>query len=120
MRKLSEFKNEEALDLLADILEPMSVIMTDDEVVDKLMSDGQRMEGAIMLIKNYKPEIIRILAAMDQEDPETYEFNIFTLPRRILEIVNDKELLAFFMEQQTETLKESFGSAKENTKESEN
>lgn len=119
MRKLSEFKNEEALDLLADILEPVSVIMTDDEVVDKLMSDNEKMSGAVLMIRRYKKELRRILAAMDQEDPETYEFNIFTLPRRILEIVNDKELLAFFMEQQTETLKESFGSAKENTEEQE-
>ena len=30
--KLSEFKGEEALDVLADIFEPLSVIFTDDEV----------------------------------------------------------------------------------------
>lgn len=119
MRKLSDYKNEEALDLLADILEPCSEIMTDKEVVDLLMSEDQKMRGAVLMIKNHKSALRQIMARMDQCDPESYEFNLFTLPRRILEIINDKELLSFFMEQQTETSEMSFGSAKENTEESE-
>lgn len=119
MRKLSEYKNEEALDLLADILEPSAEIMTDSEVVDLIMGNEQRMKGVVLMIKNHKTALMRIMAAMDREDPETYECNLFTLPRRILEIINDKDLLSFFMEQQTETSEKSFGSAKENTEVSE-
>lgn len=120
MRKLSDYKNEEAFDLLADILEPCAEIMTDKEAVDMIMSDANRLKGVSLMIKNHKSTIKLILARMDQCDPESYEAGFFALPRRVLEVVNDKELLAFFMEQQTETLKESFGSAKENTEESEN
>ena len=36
MRKLSEYKNEDALDLLADILEPVAHIFADKDFVNKL------------------------------------------------------------------------------------
>ena len=43
MRKLSEIQNEEALDVLADILEPTIVIARDGEVKKKAKESTQNL-----------------------------------------------------------------------------
>lgn len=114
MKRLSDFKNEEALDLLAGILEPASTIMMDADAVNELMH-GNKLHGAAALITRHKKEVIEILARMDGQDPATYEFGFFELPTRILEVVNDEELLAFFTWQQTQSSEKRTGSVRANT-----
>lgn len=96
--KLSEFKGEEALDLLADIIEPAAEIMSDPKVKDLIRTKNK---AAIVkaLIKDHKKSIIEILAATDGVPVEEYNMNILTLPVKILEILNDKELVDFFTSQ---------------------
>ena len=106
--RISELKGEAALDFLADIIEPASKIMTDPEV-KKLTEERNRVAIIKKLIKNYKPEIIEILAALDGVPADKYEINVFTLPVKIIELINDKELLSFFtsqvsMEDQTSSI----------------
>lgn len=96
--KLSEVKGEDALDLLADIIEPASKIMVDPEI-KKLAKAKNRATIIKTLIKNHKPEIIEILAAMDGVPAKDYHVNVFTLPIKIGEIINDQELISFFTSQ---------------------
>lgn len=93
---LSEIKGEKALDVLADILEPAQEIMTDEEVVKNFRVGGNRIAGIAQAIRAHKKAVISILAALDGADPETYEVNVLTLPKKLLEIVNDEAMLQLF------------------------
>jgi hypothetical protein len=114
MKRLSDFKNEEAIDLLADILEPAAEIVTDQNVVAEFRN-GNKIRACAQMIKEHKKAVVRILAAMDGKTPENYEFGFFTLPSRVLEVINDEELQAFFISRQIENLDSNFGSAQETT-----
>lgn len=116
MKRLSEFKNEEALCLLADILDPMSEIMVDKEVTDLLRTGkgDDRVKAVSLMIKNHIESVIKILAYMDGEKPEEYSFGFFTLPARILEVLNDPELLSFFTDPEIQSSGQNFGSHPEN------
>lgn len=97
MRKLSEYKDGDALDLLADIMEPAVEIMADEEF--KAAFEQNRVKAASVAIKRHKNEVMEILARMDGVPVEDFHCNILTLPGRIIEILSDEELLAFFTEQ---------------------
>lgn len=122
MKKLSDFKNEEALGLLADILDPMSEIVSDNEVRDLLKTGkgDDRIKAVSIMIKNHTKQVIEILARMDGQEPDGYSFGFFTLPGRILEVLNDPELTAFFTDPVIQSSEQSFGSHPENITESEN
>lgn len=97
--KLSEIKGEAALDMLADIIEPATEIMTDPNV-QKLIKAKDRGKVIKALIKNHKKSIIEILATIDGVPVEQYDVNVFTLPIKLLELLNDKELMSFFTSQE--------------------
>lgn len=94
--KLSDYKNEEALDILADIIEPASEIFSDKKIVDLLRKDEAPMKAIKIAIKDHKKSVMEILAILDGVKPDEYECNVFTLPMKVLEVLNDEELLKFF------------------------
>lgn len=93
--KLSEYKNEQALDILADILEPSAKIFSDKDV-KKAFETGDKIKGIKAAIKTHKSEIIEILAVLDGVPVAEYECNVLTLPIKLLEILNDTDLMSFF------------------------
>ena len=115
MKKLSEYKNEEALDLLADIIEPVSYILADTEFVDKLQKN--RMSAIQHVIKEHKKDVLAILARLEDVPVEEYECTIFTLPVILINMLNDPDLLDFFKSQGLKIEEESSGSATENIEE---
>lgn len=114
--KLSEYKNEEALDILADILEPSIEIFTDKALI-KLIQGKDKPKAISYAIKNHKKPILSILAILDGKKPEEYECNVFTLPAKILEILNDEELMSFFSSQLPTEGQIASGNVMENTEE---
>ena len=116
MRKISELRGEDALDVLADILEPASEIMTDNKVAE-LARSGDRIRAVSVAIKSHKRAVIKILAALEGEDYETYKPALLTLPLKLLEIFNDPDVVQVFTLQGQKTESASFGSATENTEE---
>lgn len=89
--KLSEYKNEDAIEVIADIIEPLSAIFTDDEI----KKEKNRMKAVSKALKKYKKEVIQILARIDGVPVEKYECNALTLPIKVLEVMNDKEIQDF-------------------------
>lgn len=110
--KLSDLKGEAALDALADMIEPASEIMTDTHFV-KCLRDGNRMKAVQLALRNHKKAIIAIMAACDGKKPKDYEVNILSLPKKLLEIFNDPEVVSLF-QSQGQTTSTSSGSATEN------
>ena len=116
--KLSDYKGEKALDVLADLIDPASEIFGDKEIIDAFRN-GKKLKGVKFAIKNHKKSVIELLAILDDEDPEKYaeKINLLTLPVKLLQILNDSELAQTFSSQGQTGDATSSGSVSENIEE---
>lgn len=112
--KLSDYRGEDALDILADLLEPAAEIFGDKEV-SRLYREGPRVKAVKYLLKQHKSEVLEMMAVLDGEDPAKYKPGILTLPAKLLEILNDPELVSLFTSQEQSKEKTSSGPAMETT-----
>ena len=108
--------NEEALDIFADILEPAGEIIGDDEVKD-LFRANDRVKAVKVAIKKHKAAIIEILARIDGVEPDDYKVGIFTLPAKVLSLLNSDDVQALFTGQGQNGGGASSGSATETIEE---
>ena len=109
--KLSDIKGREAIELLADILEPVMRIFADKDIAEAWESNVTRVEMARLILKNHPDEVVTILKAMnDGEEP-----NVFTLPIKLIELMNDDEMKRLFTSRAQKEGAESSGSVMEST-----
>lgn len=118
--KLSDYKGEEALDVLADIIEPLANIITDEEIQELSKNPNAPILSMVKpAIKNHKTDLIVVLARLENMPVEEYrkKMNLITLPKQVLELLNDPEVQSlFFSQEQSEvTSLVSSSSAMENT-----
>ena len=111
--KLSEYQGEAALDILADLIEPAGEIMSDKEIGDVFKEN--RFKAIGLAIKNHKKAVMQILAIMDGVPVEEYKCNVFSLPVKILELLNDPDLVQLFTYQGQTGDANSSGSVSVNT-----
>lgn len=93
--KITDFKNEDAIELIADLIEPISEISTDKELVELLKKDN-KIKAIQQGLKNHKSSIIQILAILNGVPVEEYSCNPITITKDLLVILNDKELMEVF------------------------
>lgn len=96
MKKISEYQDEEALDLLADLIDPFTSLIAVKEVREAIRKK-ERMKGIKYAIKGNKKALIEIMALLNGVPVEEFHCNVFTLPSMALQVLNDKELLNFFV-----------------------
>jgi len=108
--KLSDIKGEKALDLLVDLIDPAADIFGDKEFAE-LTRKGDKIGSVKVAIKNHKKSVITMIALLNGENPKTYEPNVLALPKLLLEIFNDPELIQLFQPQVQSKEKTSSGSA---------
>ena len=113
--KLSEYQGEDALDVLADLIEPAGEIMSDKQIGDVFKENRFRAIG--LAIKNHKKAVMQIMATMDGVPVEEYKCNVFTLPVKILELLNDPDIVQLFTYQGQTGDADSSGSASANIEE---
>ena len=113
--KLSEYQGEAALDILADLIEPAGEIMSDKEIGEVFKEN--RFKAIGMAIKNHKKSVMQIMATIDGVPVDEYKCNVFTLPVKILELLNDPDLIQLFTYQGQTGDANSSGSVSENTEE---
>ena len=111
--KLSEYQGEAALDILAELIEPAGEIMSDKHLGEAFKEN--RFKAIGMAIKNHKKAMIQILATMDGVPVDEYKCNVFSLPVKILELLNDPEMIQLFQYQGQTGDAKSSGSASVNT-----
>lgn len=114
--KLSDIKGEQALDVLADILEPAAEIMQDKEFLAHARG-GSKLKAARVAIKNHKKAIITIMALLNGTTAEEYEFNLISLPVQVIQLLNDPEAMILFQLQGQNVVVDNSGSATETTTE---
>ena len=113
MRKLSEIKGEDALDILADLIEPVAEF-SEDKIFVSYVRAGKNTKAVRQAIKGHKKAVLKVMAILEGEDPKTYNPPLVRLPIMLLQLFNDPELVSLFQSEQTVT---SSGSATENTEE---
>lgn len=113
--KLAELEGEKALTVLADLLEPAAEIFQDPEIVEAIRGDAPRLEKIQIVLRNKPKAIIKMLAILDEQDPESYKVNILTLPVKILNLLNDPIFADLFQSQGQPAGDASSGSVQVNT-----
>ena len=116
MKKLSEYKNEDALDLLVDIMEPAAKIFADKQLAKAVANKCNKIEAVKIAIKNNKSAVIEVLAVLNGVEVKDYTCTVMSLIQDLLELLNDQELLDFFTSQGQMMVSESSTSATVNTK----
>lgn len=114
--RLSEIKGETALEVIADIIEPAFSIMSDKEF-EKAIKADKKYSAIQIALKKHKKDVLTILAVLDGEDPETYKPSLLSIPKKLLEMLSDPELMELFQSQGQTSDAPSAGSASEITEE---
>lgn len=120
MKKISDYKNDSAIDLYAEILEPMGEILQDKEVSQALKDKKSTMQIVGIIFRKHKESVKKIVLSVD--DTEIDGKNIFSRFTTIfVDVLNDKDFVDFFKQaEQAMTDSESSGFATENTEVKEN
>lgn len=126
--RLSDIKGDRAIDVIADIIEPITCI-AEDETASNLFSRKPLPEGVSAkkftlerirknlpaLLKGHKDDIIAILSAIEGVEPKAYKgtLSLIKLTKDCVELLTDEAFTTLFISAQSEV---SSGSAPENTK----
>lgn len=124
MKKLSEFKDDEAMDVLIEILEPSANLIKNNKFKLAIRGDKEKdikpnkMQAIKIAITENRKDVVKIMATLNETPVEEFHYNLLTLPKMMVELFNDKELIDFFQYRGETDLEIPSGSATENTEES--
>lgn len=109
-------QNEDALDMFADIVEPVAEIFADPEVRKVFSSGGAYIKAVKPAVKNHKQAVIEILARLHGVDVDSYRVNLFMIPIELTRLINRPEVQDFLASLSQEIGDEGFsGSPMVNT-----
>ena len=111
--KFSEIKNEQAIEALANMFDPIVEITSDAEIVSAARNN-EKVSMVKLMLKNHSRAIFELLAASEGVSPDEYECNMLTLPIKLLELLNQPEF-NFLFPSQGQEMPISSGSAMEST-----
>ena len=100
--KFSEIKNEQAIEALANMFDPIVEITSDAEIVSAARNN-EKVSMVKLMLKNHSRAIFELLAASEGSSPDEYECNMLTLPIKLLELLNQPEFNFLFPLQGQET-----------------
>lgn len=93
--KITEYENEKALEIMADLLEPMAEILGNEDT-KKVFQTQPKIKIASYILKNHSKSIIKILAILDDVPVDEYKGNIVSMTSKVVEIMNDEAFSDFF------------------------
>ncbi len=109
--RLSDFRDEQALEVIAKLLEPVGAIAANER--NAAARSGGVFGFASALLQNNPREVLAIFAILNGEEPEAYHCSAAGLLYDLIELLGDPELLALFgLRSRTAA---SSGSVSENT-----
>ena len=115
MKKLSDYKNDEAIELWADLLEPMNTILSNEEVRAVIQSGQSKLVIAKSILKTCNKEAEQILLTIDPTPIDGMNL-VLRLVALLADIGQNEEIKGFFgYAEQEQTEKESGGLPTENT-----
>ena len=105
--KLSELKGERAVEVLADLIAPITNIARDADNLQLFrnkLQDGETARDAgirlfkeriPVLIKTHKTDILDIISAVDGRNAD--EMSLLDIVNNLVDLSNDKEFMSFFL-----------------------
>lgn len=97
--QLKDIKGERALDIIADIIDPLTEIISDSNVRAMAKNKSDRPKLIKLLLKNHKTAILTIMALLDGAEPESYEPSIVEIPAKLFDLFNDPDISRLFFTQ---------------------
>jgi hypothetical protein len=92
--KLSDFKDEKAIEVVAALLVPIGNIAKNKEISDA--KGKSKLEFASAMLKNNAADVKDILAILNGKDPAEYHCSAATVLVDLLDMLNDPELMQLF------------------------
>ncbi|MEE0899336.1 MAG: hypothetical protein UIM25_00420 [Bacteroidales bacterium] len=104
--KLSEIKGERAIEVIADLIEPLSNIAIDPNIKSVLSFKKKENETAEeaavkaiqknipVLLKHHKKDVAKVLGVLEGVDPE--KLNILEILKGLTDMMTDKALMQLF------------------------
>lgn len=118
--KITDFKNEQALELMENIIDPVSEIFSDNNFKELARNKKTKKIALVKYaLANHKKPIIEVLAALNGQSVEEYSGTVLTMTAQLLEIFNDEEMNNFFSSLVETKDEKSSTEPTENTKETE-
>lgn len=120
MKKLSDYQGDEAIELWADLLEPLTKILGDNKIEQAVKSGKPKILIAREILKAHKQEATEILLRIDPTPINGFNI-ILRLVNILAEIGENQEVKSFFgFAEQAKTDSESSGFVMVNTEDTEN
>ena len=120
MKKLSDYTGDEAIELWADLLEPLTGILGDPGIQKVVQSGKPKLIIAKEILKNHSADATEILTRIDPTPIDGLNI-ILRLVALLTDIGQNEEIKSFFgFAEQAQTETESSGSVMENTEDEEN
>jgi len=106
MMKLSEIRGERAIEVIADLIEPIAIIAEDPAMKDLFSAKPQKGKTARQaaaahlvkkvpaLLKAHKAETAQIVSIINQIPIE--DLNVFSITKGIIDIMTDAEVMSLF------------------------
>lgn len=94
--KLSEIKGEKAIEVFADLLEPVGKILTDEDIRTLVKDNAPKIKIVQKMLKKHAKEVIKMMAIIDDIPEEEYEVNFVSLPAKLIELFNDEAVTQLF------------------------
>jgi len=98
--KLSEIKGVDAVDAIADILEPVAVIFADEEIQKAIKAKKPYIIITQIILRRQKEAILEVLAVLNGADPKEFKPSLIELPIMLMQLVQEvtenKELVSLF------------------------
>ena len=115
MKKLSDYKGDEAIELWADLLDPLTNILGDQKIQSVIQSGKPKLIVAKEILKKHKKDAMQILLRIDPEPINGLNI-VIRLVTVIADIGESEEIKTFFgYAEQEQTDNESGGSVTEST-----
>ena len=104
--KLSEIRGDHAIEVIADLIEPIANIATDEKcagmfkIVPKKGEDPKKaaarqlVEKVPVMLKTHKRDVVKIIATIDGKSVE--EMNLFNIAFALINLVQDEALIELF------------------------
>ena len=120
MKRLSDYKGEDAILLWADLLEMFTKILADKEIADSFRNKAPALISAKLIMEKHPKEAIDILLRIDDTPIDGINFltRLLSLLAEIGQDQNMKDFFGFSAEENKEMM--PTGSAMESTEELEN
>lgn len=116
MKKLSDFKDEKAIVVVAQLLEPIMTIVTNPEN-GKFKDEQNGFKMFSGFLANSPKSMMHIFAILSEQDVETYHCDGVEVTKNLMTLVSDSRLIELFTSQGQTGDATSSGSASENTEE---